>query len=318
MTKTDPLTGKLVTLFGGSGWLGTHVAQDLLERGARLKIASRNPGKARPLKPLANLGQLALVRCDVTREDSVRAAIAGSDAVVNLVGTFDGDVEAVMADGAENIALAAAEDGAGALVHVSAIGADPEGETAYAVTKAAGEAAVRDIFPNATIVRPSIIFGEDSEFINMLAGLIQRLPVLPVFAPNSELQLVWVDDVAAGIVAALADPARHGGKTYELAGPERVPMIALNRRIAQAQNRDRHFIPLPDAVSAGIASATGWMPFAPITRDQWKLLEKGNVASGDYPGFEKLGITPKPIGLFLDRWMVRYRKHGRFGKRSEG
>lgn len=314
MTHTTPLSGKLVTLFGGSGWLGTHVAQDLLERGARLKIASRNPEKARHLKPLANLGQVALVRCDVTREDSVRAAISGSDAVVNLVGTFDGDVEAVMADGAEYIARAAADEGAGALVHVSAIGADPEGDTAYAVTKAAGEAAVRDIFPAATIVRPSIIFGEDGEFINMMAGLIQRLPVLPVFAPDSELQLVWVDDVAAGIVAALADPGRHGGKTYELAGPERVTMIALNRRIAQAQNRSRHFVPLPDAVSGGIASATGWMPGAPIGRDQWKLLEKGNVASGDYPGFDKLGIKPKPLGLFLDRWMVRYRKHGRFGK----
>ncbi|WPZ02927.1 complex I NDUFA9 subunit family protein [Blastomonas marina] len=316
MTKTDPLSGKLVTLFGGSGWLGTHVAQDLLERGARLKIASRHPEKARHLKPLANLGQVALVRCDVSREDSVRAAIAGSDAVVNLAGAFGANAEAVMAWGAEYIAQAAADEGVGALVHVSAIGADPDGDTAYAVSKAEGEAAMRDLFPQATIVRPSIIFGEDGEFINMMAGLIQRLPVLPVFAPESELQLVWVDDVAAGIVAALADPGKHGGKTYELAGPERVPMIALNRRIAQAQGRNRHFIPLPDAVSGGIAAATGWMPGAPISREQWKLLEKGNVASGDYPGFDKLGISPKPLGLFLDRWMARYRKHGRFGKKS--
>ncbi|MXP10271.1 complex I NDUFA9 subunit family protein [Pseudoblastomonas halimionae] len=313
MTRTDPLSGKLVTLFGGSGWVGIHVAQDLLKRGARLKIASRHPEKARDLRPMANLGQVAMVRCDVTRSESVRAAMTGSDLVVNLVGTFEGDLGAVMADGAQNIAKAAAEEGVQALVHVSAIGADIEGDTAYAVTKAEGEEAVRDAFPKATIMRPSIIFGEDGEFINMMAGLIQRLPVLPVFAPDSELQLVWVDDVAAAIVAALGDPSKHGGKTYELGGPERVPMLALNRRIAEQQGRKRHFIPLPDSVSGGIAAATGWMPGAPITQQQWKLLEKGSTVSGDYPGFDKLGITPKPLDVFLERWMVRYRKHGRFG-----
>jgi len=307
------LQGKVITVLGGSGFLGTHLAQELLASGARLRVASRNPERAFRLKPLGNLGQVAFVRCDVTRPETVTRVIAGSDAVVNLVGVFEGDLDAVQGDGAGLIAAAARDAGVSAFVHVSAIGADASSPIAYARTKAEGEEAVRAAFPKATVIRPSLVFGPDDNFINRFAGLIEGLPVLPVFGPEAPLQPVFVDDVASAICAVLTDQAKSGGKTYELAGPEVITMLDLNERIAKAQGRERSFIPLPDAVSAAFATVTGWLPGAPISRDQFELLKAGSVASGKRPGFKALGISPKPLGLFLDRWMVRYRKHGRFG-----
>ena len=163
-------------------------------------------------------------------------------------------------------------------------------------------------FPKATVLRPSILFGKDDNFINMFAGLISTLPVLPVFGPESELQLVYVDDVAEAAVRALEDPGKHGGKIYELGGPETLSMMEINEAIAAAQRRNRTFLPMPDGLSATFAA----LPGTPMGSDQWKLLKQGNVVSGEYPGFDKLGIEPRPLELFLDRWMVRYRKHGRF------
>ena len=321
MARTDntsgKLNGKLVVLLGGSGFLGQHIAQDLLESGARLRVTSRNPGAAYKLKPLADLGQMQLAHCDVTREDSLRAALHGADAAVFLAGAFNGDLEALMQRGAGDAARIATEAGAEAFVHISAIGVDPESEVAYSQTKARGEKLVREAFPAATIMRPSIIFGEDDAFLNMFGGLIRAFPVLPVFGPEAKLQPVNVDDAAAAIVAALADPAKHGGKTYELAGPEVLTMAQINSKIAAAQGRDTTFIALPDFVSRVIAAATGWLPFAPITSDQWTLLVQGSVATGDHPGIEKLGVKPRPIDLFLERWMTPYRKHGRFTDRTE-
>lgn len=313
MGKQDDLAGKLVVLIGGSGFLGGHVAQELLAAGARLRIASRNPERAFKLKPLANLGQVQFARCDMTKPESLARVVAGAAAVVNLVGAFDGDLDAVQGSGVGALAAAARAAGAGAFVHVSAIGADAEGETAYAISKAAGEAAALAAFPTATVLRPSVLFGPDDRFVNMLAGLIAVAPVLPVFGPNAPFQPLFVDDCAAAIAAALTDPAKHGGQTYELGGPEVITMLDLNQRIARAQGRSPLFLPLPDAVSAAFATLTGWLPFAPLSRDQWKMLKAGNVVSPDAKGIAALGITPRPLGLFLDRWMVRFRKHGRFG-----
>lgn len=308
MAKSDPLNGKLVVMTGGSGFVGRHVAQALLERGARLRIASRHPEKAFKLKPLANLGQLQFVRCDITDAANVRAIMQGADAVVNLVGTFTGDLAEVMVTGAGNVAAAAKEAGAGAMVHVSAIGADAESEAGYASAKARGEQAVFDAFPKASVLRPPILFGEDDTFITMFAGLVSRFPVLPVFAPHAPLQMLFVDDAADAVAAALADPAKHGGKIFEIAGPQKITMLELNQMIAEAQGRSRQFIEMPDAVSGAIAM----LPGSPMGRDQWLLLKQGNVASGDLPGLKQLGIEPRPLSLFLDRWMVSYRKHGRF------
>lgn len=312
-SQDGALFGKVVTVLGGSGFFGRHLAQELLSRGARLRIASRNPERAFSLKPLGNLGQIAFARCDVTRPESLSAVLAGSDAVVNLVGAFGGDLDTVQGAGAGRIARAAAEAGAGAFVHVSAIGADAASPIDYARTKAEGESAVSEAFAGATIVRPSLIFGPDDNFVQMFARLISLFPVLPVFGPEAQLQPVFVGDAAAAVSAILSDSARLGGKTYELGGPEVITMLDLNQRIAAAQGRKRLFVELPDPVSAGFATLTGWLPGAPITADQFALLRAGNVASGKRPGFKQLGLTPRPLGLFLDRWMVQYRKHGRFG-----
>lgn len=318
MAQAHPsaLSGKLVTVIGGSGFFGRHLAQELLSRGARLRIASRNPERAFAIKPLGNLGQVQFLRCDVTRPESLGRALAGSDAVVNLVGAFSGDLDAVQGKGVGRVAAAAMAAGAAAFVHVSANGANADSDADYARTKAEGEQAVLAAFPTATIVRPSILFGTDDNFVNMFAGLIAGLPALPVFAPDAQIQPVFVDDAAAAVANALADPAAHGGKTYCLAGPEPISMLDFNRRIAAAQGRERWFIELPDAVSGAIATLTGWAPGAPITRDQWELLRAGNIADPGLPGIAALGVTPRPLGLFLDRWMVRFRKHGRFGDKA--
>lgn len=312
MAKDGALDGKLVVLIGGSGFFGKRVAQALLTRGARLRIASRHPSEAFALRPLANLGQIQFVPCDVRKPASVAAALHGADAGAYLVGAFKGDLEALQATGAGLAAEAAASQGAQAFVYVSALGAELDSESAYAHTKARGEQLVRAAFPAATILRPSVLFGEDDAFVNLFAGLIAALPALPVFGPQARLQPLFVDDAAEALAEALADPARHGGKTYEIAGPEVLTVEDLHRRIAAAQHRDRALIPVPDALSSLFAA----LPGSPMNRDQWRLLKAGSVVSGALPGLKDLGVTPKPLGLFLDKWMTRYRKYGRFGTRT--
>ena len=299
---------------GGSGFIGNYVAQAMLERGARVRIASRNPEKAFKLKPLANLGQLQFARCDVTDRRSVEQVISGADAVVNLVGTFDGNLKQVMGTSAGWMAESAASEGASAFVHVSAIAAEPDEDTQieYAAAKKLGEDLVLQAFPKATILRPSILFGKDDNFLTMFGQMIRLAPVLPVFGPDSELQLVYVDDVAEACAVALESPGQHGGKIFELGGPERLTMMEINRRIAEAQRRKRSFIPMPDAASATFAA----LPLTPMGSDQWKLLKQGNVVSGECGTFKQLGIEPRPLGLFLDKWMVSYRKQGRFTERA--
>ncbi len=312
-SANDSLTGKVVTVLGGGGFFGKHLAQELLSSGARLRITSRHPERAFRLKTLGNLGQVQFARCDVTKPESLELVLAGSHAVVNLVGAFGGDLDSLQGKGAGRIAAAAQAAGAQAFVHVSAIGADAESRVDYARTKAEGEEAVRSAFRNATILRPSLLFGPDDNFVMMFARLISMLPVLPVFGPEARLQPVFVDDAASAAASVASSPETHGGKIFELAGPEVLTMLELNQRIAEAQGRNRLLVELPDPISGAIAMLTGWLPGAPITNDQWQLLKAGSVASGNRPGFKALGIAPRPLGLFLDRWMVRFRKHGRFG-----
>ena len=309
------LNGKLVVLIGGSGFVGAHLAQALLGRGCRLRIVSRQPERAYRLRPLANLGQVQFVRGDVTRPAGLAAALAGAYGVVNLVGAFAGDLDALQGEGAGRTAALARDASVKAFVQVSALGSDAQSPVAYNRTKAEGEAAVCAAFPAATIVRPSVLFGEDDAFLNLFAGLIAKMPALPVFGPQAKLQPLNVDDAAEAIANALADPARHGGKAYDIAGPEAIAMLDLNRRIAAAQGRERGFLALPDAVSGAFAALTGWLPGAPLSSDQWALLKAGNVLHG-VNGMDALGVDPRPLGLFLERWMVRYRKHGRFGAKS--
>jgi uncharacterized protein YbjT (DUF2867 family) len=305
------MQGELVTIFGGGGFLGRYVAQALLAKGLRVRVACRNPAGAMHIKPLGNLGQVQLIAADVRKPASVARAVSDADAVVNLVGSFT-NMNAVQNLGAGNVAKAAADAGVNALVHISAIGANPDSEAEYGRSKAAGEAAVRTAFPSATILRPSIVFGREDQFINRFAGLIRMLPIVPVIGAGTRFQPVYVGDVAKAVAMALDGPP---GETFELGGPDIYSMLELNRWIAKAIGRDPAFVEVPDIAARLLAQGTGWLPGAPITMDQYKMLGSDNVVTGS-DGLASLGIVPTPLDVVADDWLDIYRKHGRFGRAS--
>jgi NADH dehydrogenase len=303
---------KLVTLIGGGGFLGRYVAQALLQAGARVRVAERDPRHAFFLKPLGGLGQTQFVAADVTRPETIARAVAGADAVVNLVGSFTGNLTRLHVDGPRAIAEAASAGGA-AMVHVSAIGADRESAAAYARTKGLGEEAVRAADPQATILRPATVFGPEDQFVNRFAGMIGTLPVVPVLKPETRFQPVFVGDVAHAVVAALGDRAAHGGHTYELGGPEVLTMLELHQWIAQAIGRRPRLLPLPDAAGSLLAA----LPLSPISGDQWKLLQRDTVVAPGAEGLAALGVAPTPLGAVAPGWLVRFRRAGRFGALNE-
>ncbi|MGH6694093.1 complex I NDUFA9 subunit family protein [Sphingopyxis sp.] len=305
------LDGQLITVLGGGGFLGRYVVQRLLARGARVRIAQRTPRAATFLKPLGGLGQTQFVAVDVRDPASVARAVQGSDAVINLVGAF-GDMQAVQADGAGHVAAAAKAADAGALVHVSAIGADPESASAYGRSKGDGEAAVRAAFADAAILRPSILFGREDHFINRFAGMMRMAPVVPVIAPNAKFQPAYVGDVADAVVAALGSGA--AGKTFELGGPQIFTMRELLRWIADATRRSPLFVDVPDVVAGALASGLGWAPGAPITKDQWLMLQHDNVVAEGTAGLAELGVTPTSLASVAEGWLVQYRRNGRFAE----
>lgn len=303
---------RLVTLIGGGGFLGRYVAQELYRAGARVRIAQKRPRDAWFLKPLGGLGQTQFAAADVTRPDTVARAVEGSDLVVNLTGTFGRAMQAVHVAGARNVAEAARRGGATALVHLSAIGADLDSPSAYGRSKAQGEQAARDAFPDATILRPSVMFGREDAFVNRFAALIAAAPLVPVLRPEAKFQPAFVADVAQVVVKALADPSARG-RIYELGGPDVMTMAALYRWIAQAIGRDARFIALPDTLG-GIIAMFGSLPGAPITMDQWRMLQHDNVVSAGAEGFAHFGVTPTPLAAVAPAWLVRFRRHGRFGE----
>ena len=304
---------ELVTLIGGGGFVGRYAAQALMKTGARVRIAQRDPRQAFFIKTQGGLGQSQFVGVDIRRPDSVARAVAGAEVVVNLVGSFT-DVQAIQADGAATVAEAAAAAGAKALVHVSAIGADPRSASAYGRSKGEGEARVRAAFPAATILRPSIVFGREDHFTNRFAQLIQRASVLPgrvvpILRAGTKFQPVFVGDVGDAIAIAAAHPGRFGGQTFELGGPEVITMGALQRWLADATGRSPRFVELPDAAGAALAR----VPFSPISWDQWLMLGRDNVAHED--GLAALGVTPTALETAAPEWLVRYRRQGRFSRR---
>ena len=301
---------ELVVLFGGGGFLGRYVAQELLRSGARVRIAERDPLDAFFLKPLAALGQAQSVRADITKLESVERAVAGADVVVNLVGVLKGKFQALHVDGAANVAKAAAAAGVKRLVHISAIGADPQAASAYARTKGEGEQAVRAAFPKAAILRPSIIFGPEDDFVNRFAGLMSRLPVLPVIRAGTNFQPVWVVDVARAVGKVALTPVGEGA-TFELGGPQVLSMLALHEWIADAIAHRPTFVPVPDAAAAAMARF-GFLPGAPITWDQWLMLQHDNVVSQGAKSFADLAIEPAALAAVAPKWLVRYRRQGRF------
>jgi uncharacterized protein YbjT (DUF2867 family) len=307
---------KLVTVFGGSGFLGRYVVQALLKSGARVRIAARDPRGGYYLRGQGGLGQTQFVAADIRKPESVSRAVAGSDAVVNLVGILKGDFQAFHVDGSRHVAEAAAAAGVTAFVQISAIGADPASASAYGKSKGEGESAVRAAFPLATILRPSIVFGREDQFVNRFAGLIVKLPVVPIIKGSAKFQPIYVGDVAKAVVAALADVKAHNAKTYELGGPEVISMSGLNRWIAKATGRKRLFIDMPDTLASAMASAVGWLPGAPITKDQWLMLQSDNVVSDDAMGLSAFGIIATPLEAVAEGWLVRYRQHGRFAGKT--
>lgn len=304
---------RLVTLFGGGGFLGRYVAQELLKGGTRLRIAERRPRHAWFLKPLGGLGQTQFAAADISRPDSVARAVAGSDAVVNLVGILKGDFETVHVAGARNVAAAARAAGADTLVHVSAIGADPASASRYGASKGRGEEAVRGAFPAAIVVRPSILFGPEDDFVNRFARMAQILPIVPVIRPEMKLQPAFVGDVARAVATAAMRPDAYRGQTYELGGPQVLSMAELVAWIADAIGRARPILALPDPVAAAMARF-GFLPGAPLTRDQWRMLQSDNIVAEGAEGFAAFGVDPAPLAALAPRWLVRYRRHGRFAE----
>lgn len=310
------MKNKLVTLIGGGGFVGRYAAQALLGAGARVRVAQRDPRQAWYLKPLGGLGQTQFVGADIAKPDTVLRAIEGADAVINLVGVLAGDFQRTHVAGAETVARAAGKAGVQALAHVSAIGADPASPSRYGRSKGEGEQAVRAAFPAATILRPSIVFGREDQFVNRFAGMIARLPVVPVLRAGALFQPVFAGDVGEAILKSVTEPDRFAGRTLELGGPDVIAMGALIRWIADAIGRSPAIVELPDAVGAAIARA-GFLPGAPITWDQWLMLGLDNVVGADAEDFTAFGIEPTPMAAVAPEWLVRFRKQGRFGRRVE-
>ncbi|HWL47329.1 MAG TPA: complex I NDUFA9 subunit family protein [Sphingomonadaceae bacterium] len=303
---------RLVTVFGGGGFLGRYVVQELLQARARVRVAERDPRDAWFVKPLGGLGQTQFVAADITRPETVARAVAGADAVVNLVGILKGDFARVHQAGAAHVAKAAAEAGAGALVQISAIGADRGSASAYGRSKALGEAAAREGFAGVTVIRPSLLFGPEDRFVNRLAELARLLPVVPVIRPALRVQPAYVVDVARAIAGATLAPAAHAGRTYDLGGPQTLTMRELQAWVIAATGRDRATVAVPDALAAALARFTGWIPGAPLTWDQWLMLQSDNVADAGASGFAAFGVAPAPLAAVAPGWLVRYRRQGRF------
>lgn len=298
----EKLNGRLITVIGGGGFVGRYVVQHLLALGARVRIAQRDPRKATYLRPLGGLGQTQFVRCDVREADSVLRAVQGSDAVINLAGSF-AEMQAVQADGASHVAQAVRRHNVRIFVHLSAIGADPAASSVYGRSKGDGEAAVRAACPHAVLLRPSIIFGQEDQFINRFAAMIRMWPIVPVIEGKSRFQPVYVGDVADAIVAALAPTA--AGQTYELGGPEIFSMEELLHWIADATGYDRKFVHVPGGLIAAL-------PGAPISKDQLKMLKTDNIVSASAEGLSALGVTPTALAAVADDWLAKYRQSGRF------
>jgi uncharacterized protein YbjT (DUF2867 family) len=308
----------VVVLFGGGGFLGRTLAQELFKLGCRVRIAQRRPLQAYAIR-LGRLGLVQFVACNITDRDQVARVLDGADAAVNLVGLLKGDMKGAHVDGARNIAQAAAEARLGALVQISAIGADPASDSTYGRTKGEGEAAVLAAFPSATIIRPSLLFGQDDGFTNRFATMIGTacslpLKIVPIVRGATKFQPAHVGDVAHAIAKAVTDPKTFGGQTYELGGPDVMNMSEIMRWIAKETGRSPNFLPLPDPIAKLLATFTGWAPGAPITIDQYKMLLADNVVSAGAKGFADFGIRPAPMAALAQAWLLRYRRHGRFAK----
>ncbi|MGE5475272.1 MAG: complex I NDUFA9 subunit family protein [Bacteroidales bacterium] len=321
---------QVVTVFGGSGFIGRQVVKRLAAQGWIVRVAVRDPVDAGFLKPMGEPGQINPIAANITDAASVRAAVTGANAVINLVGILfekgKARFDAVHHRGAATVAQAARDAGAAHLVHMSALGADRNSASAYARSKAQGEEAVQAAFPGATIIRPSVVFGPDDDFFNRFAKLARVSPVLPVFTGDGfkpihtengygvdwygsggpTFQPVYVGDVAEAIVRALTDP-KAAGKVYELGGPRRYTLKEVLELILSVTGRTALLAPLPFAVAKLQAAFLQWLPKPPLTPDQVKLLRVDNVVRGGKPGLADLGIAPAAAEAVVPTYLHRYR-----------
>lgn len=315
-------TPRLVTVFGGSGFLGRHVVRLLARRGHRVRVAVRRPDLAFHLQPLGGVGQIVPVQANLRYRDSVERAVAGSDTVINLVGIFAENGRqthaAVHAFGARAVAEAARADGVCRLVHVSAIGADANAASSFARSKAAGEAAVFEVMAEAVVIRPSAMFGPEDRFFNLIAGLARLSPVLPLIGGGETLlQPVYVGDVAEAVVRA-ANGAARAGAVYELGGPEVVTLADCMRRVLAETGRRRLLVRLSFAAAMRIARIVGAIPGAPITPDQVELLKGPGIVSraaiDDGRTFADLGIEPRAMAAVLPGYLYRFLPRGQYDR----
>ncbi len=332
MAEFSISTDRLATVFGGSGFVGRHIVRALARDGWRIRVAVRRPDLAGFLRPLGVVGQVELVQANLRYPDSVAAAVEGADAVVNAAGikrqagrqTYD----AVHATGAAAIARATAAAGIAKLVHVSGVGADPRSLNPYIASKGRGDDAVRETLPSAIILRPSVMFGPEDDFLNRFGALARALPALPLFGGGAtKLQPVFVGDVALAALATIADP-RATGQVYELGGPEVLTLrdiAALTLRIVE---RRRALVPLPFALaklvawSTEVASALTLGKFPkPLTvsRDEIELLRYDNVVSAaaiaEGRTLRELGVSPQGLEAIAPSYLYRFRKTGQYGAR---
>jgi NADH dehydrogenase len=313
---------KLVTIFGGSGFVGRYIARRLAKQGWRVRVAVRRPNDAGFVRPYGTPGQVEPVFCNIRDDASVRAALNGVEAVVNCVGTFDAsgrnNFDAVQREGAGRIARLARDAGVAQLVHVSAIGADPDSDSAYARTKALGEAAVLEAFPNAVILRPSAMFGSEDGFFNRFASMTRMGPVLALVGGNSRFQPVFVDDVAEAAVRGATGQATPG--IYELGGPQTKTLKALMADMLDQIHRRRLVVNLPfwlggiiaGVLDIGSAATLGLVSNRILTRDQVRLLRRDNVVGDGAKGFADLGIRPTAMDGVLPNYLWRYRPSGQY------
>ncbi|HVJ50998.1 MAG TPA: complex I NDUFA9 subunit family protein [Aliidongia sp.] len=307
-----------VTVFGGSGFIGRYIVQRLARQGAAIAVVSRRAGDALFLQPMGDVGQIALVNAHLGEERKIRAAIEGADTVVSLVGILAEKgrqrFEAVQHQGAAQIARLAAEAGVSRLLHVSAIGANPNSDSGYARTKAEAETAIRAAFPKATILRPSIVFGPEDQFFNRFAELARNAPhIIPLIGGGkTRFQPVYVGDVADAAIAALAAEQAQG-RTYELGGPEVQSFRALMEMLVKEVERPRtHLVSVPTGLASLIAAFAEWAPKPPLTRDQVRLLKHDNVVAADALTLRDLGVAPTAMELILPFYLSRYRPGGWF------
>ena len=312
---------KLVTIYGGSGFVGRYIARRMAQQGWRVRVAVRRDNEALFVRTYGAMGQVEPVRCNIRDDASVRGAMQGADAVVNCVGILvregKNDFDAVQSDGAARIARIAAQEGVARLVHISAIGAATNSNSKYAHSKAAGEAAVRTAFPSAVILRPSVIFGPEDGFFNKFAMMARLGPILPVVGANTRFQPVYVDDVANAAVKGVLGEA-HG--TYELGGPDVHTLRELMEKMLVVIMRRRLVLNMPFWIARPLAAWFdsfqylwgGLIVNRLMTRDQVKLLRHDNVVAGGAHGFAELGITPTPLAAVLPDYLWRFRPTGQY------